>query len=202
MELGKIQQCILVLSALKNNFQNDLNVIKRYIHDDDLKYSIANKILVDIASFLDEWKVVCSLAAENIAIRETLAITAPAIRRIKKWEGVKGLRNTALAHGFRDDSTGGQITCLNKRYFNANVPTTYAEIMLLAEFAVYAISTVLCRHKDEHKEAMVVLSKEVFDASVVRGIQTMLEFNAEIKSLQESMFLADPKLKVCFGIES
>lgn len=200
MELGKIQQCILVLSALKNNFENDLKVVKRYILDEDVKFSISNKMLLEVASFLDEWKVLCSLAAEDLNIRQTLTIAAPAIRRIKKWEGIKGLRNTALAHGFRDDSTGGQITCLNKRYFNANVPTAYAEIMLLAEFAVYAVSIVLCRHKDEHKEAMLVLSREVFDTSVIRGIQTMAEFNSEIKTLQESIFSADAGLRACFGI--
>ncbi len=175
MSLSRFQESLLVLGALKNNIQNDLRVIKRYSFDEDLKFSLTNKMLIDIASFLDEWKRFNTYAKESDEIKETMRITSPAVRRLKQWRGIKGMRNTMLAHGFRDDNAEGRVTDIVKRYFDADVPTTYAEIMLLSEFVVYTISTAICRHESEYEKALVSVPQ--YDQGVQRGIQTMEELD-------------------------
>lgn len=197
MSLSKFQESILVLSALKNNMQNDLKVFKRYIKDEDLKYSLHIKMIIDVASFLDEWKRLNAYVKENEDLKETMRIVSPAIKRIAKWKDITAMRNTMLAHGFRDEKYEGKLTCLDRRFFNANVPTTYAEIMLLAEYAVYAISAVICRHKKDHEVALASAPK--YEEDVVRGIQTMDEFNQDVVALQQHMFSIDSSLKGCFG---
>ena len=87
---------------------------------------------------------------------------------------------------------------MDKRYFEAEVPTTYAEVMLLSEYSVYVISAFICRHNEDHKLALSTISKR--GAGMVRGIQTMAEFEADVKSLQEHMFNLDPQLKEGFGV--
>lgn len=198
MTLSKFQESLLVISAMKTIMENDLRVFKRYIHDDDLKYALNNKMLIDICSFLDEWKRFNTYARDCERIRETMTITAPAIKHLNSWSGIKGMRNTMLAHGYRDDSDNGKLTCLNKRYFEAEVPTTYAEVMLLSEYCVYAISAFICRHKEEHKAALETIPK--FEAATKKGIETQDEFNAAVKALQEHMFELDPSLKQGFGV--
>jgi hypothetical protein len=198
VELTKFQESLLVVSAMKTIMENDLRVFKRYISDDDLKFTLNNKMLIDICSFLNEWKRFGNYAKEDMHIRETMKITAPAIKRLKSWRGIEGMRNTILAHGHRDDNDGGNLTCLDKRYFEAEVPTTYAEVMLLSEYTVYVISTFICRHQEDHKLALSTIPNRNVD--VARGIETQAEFDADIKELQEHMFRLDPKLKEGFGV--
>ena len=198
MALSKFQESLLVISAMKTIMENDLRVFKRYIHDDDLKYALNNKMLIDICSFLNEWKRFNTYARDNERIRETMKVTAPAIKRLKSWKGIEGMRNTMLAHGHRDDNDNGKLTCLNKRYFEAEVPTTYAEVMLLSEYCVYVISAFICRHKEEHTAALVTIPK--FEVEVKRGIETLGEFDAAVKDLQRHMFELDQSLKQGFGV--
>ncbi len=198
MDISKFQESLLVMSAMKTIMENDLRVFKRYKHDEDLKYSLNNKMLVDICSFLAEWKRFGNYAKSDDHIKETMRITAPAIQRLNKWKGLEGMRNTLLAHGYRDDNNHGKLTCLNKRYFNADVPTTYAEVMLLSEYCVYVISAFLCRHKTDHQVALAALPK--WDSNSKRGIETQFEFDEDVKKLQEHMFHLDPALKKGFGL--
>ena len=198
MILTKFQESLLVISAMKNIMENDLRVFKRYKHDEDLKYSLNNKMLIDICSFMKEWKRFNNYAKHDEHIRETMKITAPAIQRISQWTGLEGMRNTLLAHGYRDDNNQGKLTCLNKRYFNADVPTTYAEVMLLSEYCVYTIATFICRHRNEHQKAMALVPN--WNHDVKRGIETQGEFDAEVEKLQAHMFNLDPSLKQCFDV--
>ena len=198
MELTKFQESLLVISAMKTIMENDLRVFKRYIHDDDLKYSLHAKMLIDICSFLNEWKRFNIYAKGDEGVQETMRITSPAIRRLKSWRGIEGMRNTMLAHGYRDDNNNGKPTCLDKRYFEAEVPTTYSEVMLLSEYCVYVISAFLCRHKDDHQTALESVPKR--DGNVVRGIETQGEFDAAVNDLQTHMFKLDPSLKQCFEV--
>lgn len=70
--------------------------------------------------------------------------------------------------------------------------------MLLSEYCVYVISAFICRHKEDHALALSTIPER--DVNVVRGIQYMAEFNADVKELQEHMFRLDPLLKEGFGV--
>jgi hypothetical protein len=199
MELTKFQETLSVFAAIKNNIENDLKVIKRYINDDDLKFSLTNKMLIDIVSFLSEWKRVNTYVKDDEEIKETMSITSNIIKRVKKWRGIEGMRNTILAHGFRDTNNNDKLTCLDKKYFNADVPTNYAEIMLLSELIVYVIATFICRHKaDSDKCNEFHKSKEYNSES--KGIITMEEFNKEISFYISELYKNKPELKECFKI--
>ncbi len=195
MPINKFQESMLVFSAMKNNIENDLRVFKRHIQDEDLKFSLHKKMLIDISSFLDEWAKFKSYGKDT-KIRETFEIVTPAIKRINKWKDIKHMRNTILAHGFRDKTRSKNLTCLNEKYFEANVPTTYAEVMLLSEFIVYIIATFICRHKEEHSIALA--SVPSYSIKEERGIDTMEEYNNDIKVLENQLFSKDPSLKDSF----
>ena len=199
MSLTKFQESLLVLSGLKTVMENDLRIINRYSNDEDVKWSLTNKMLIDICSFMDEWKRFNNYAKSDNSIRETMKITAPAIKRIKSWTGIRGFRNTMLAHGSRDDSVQGNLTCLNKRYFDADVPTTYAEIMLLSEYCVYTISVFRVRHE---KDYLIAFGKQpTRNTDVIRGIETLDEFYKDIADFQKHIFTLDPTLKAKFGFD-
>jgi len=199
MSLTKFQETLSIFSAIKNNLELDLRVIKRYINDGELKYSLTNKMLVDIVSFLAEWKRINTYAKENEEIKETMKVTSTLIKRIKTWKGIEGMRNTMLAHGFRDGNNNDRLTCLDKRYFNADVPTNYAEIILLSELIVFVIATFICRHSNDNNiSKQYHLNKKHSIKS--KGISTMQEFESEIKSYINELFKKDPTLKNCFKI--
>lgn len=193
-----LQESLKVLSAMKNIISNDLTVIKRYIHDEDLKFSLSNKMLADLVSFLDEWDILRGIARGDKAILETAELAQPAIARIRKWHGLRAMRNTMISHNFRDKRNKNQPTCLQKNYFDATVPRTYAEIMLLSEYAVYAASTVICRHYKD--QAQQIENTPTYRENPCTGISTYEEFEKEVESLKQTLFAKDSSLKACFGV--
>ena len=195
--LTPFQESIAVLSALKTTLSTDLKIIKRYPDDEDIKYSISNKMLVDLCSFLDEWNILMSLAKKDEQLFTSAKIVQPAIDRIRSWSDIRKVRNTMLAHNFRDKKTG-KLTCIQTNYLDAKVPRTYAEIMLLAEFAAYAVSTILCRHQADHQAQLSAIPPyKIRDCG---GIQSLQEFQSEIEALQNKIFSQDPKLRDCMGV--
>ncbi|WP_158772532.1 hypothetical protein [Cobetia sp. L2A1] len=191
-----LQDSIVILGAIKGLMESDLKLIRRYKQDEELKFSISIKMIIDIYSIMNKWKRFNTYARDDLRVRETMKIVKPAIDRIKKWRGIEGMRNTMLAHGFRDDNKNGKITCLKKRYFDAEVPKSYAEIMLLSEYCVYICATVICRHKNT--DHAVELEKEYDCKENLAEITTMKELEDYVNELRQYMFSIDPELEHCF----
>ncbi len=47
----KFQESLIILSVLKHTMEKDYAVLQRYHDDYDLRFSITNKMLIDISSF-------------------------------------------------------------------------------------------------------------------------------------------------------
>lgn len=200
MALTKFQESLLILGAIKNILEPELRVIKRYIHDDDLKFTITNKMLIDLVSLLDEWKRLEKIGKNDMEVRETLKIASLAIKRVKSFKGIRLQRNTMLAHGFRDKSNDYKLTNVNNIISNPNIPKKYAEIILLAEFAVYAISIFICRHRKDYELALNNIQTNVTGVDLEgKGIDTLNEFEDEIDKLRLLLFEQDPSLENCFN---
>ncbi|MDN4197183.1 hypothetical protein OA787_20810 [Citrobacter freundii] len=191
--LTPIQESIIVLAAMKNTFEPVLKVFKRYINDDDLKFVLQMKMIVDLSSFSEEWARLGPLCKTCPDMILTLKICEPAVTRLRKWSGIRDFRNKALAHGFRDevrDDNGRTIrppTDLEKFYFDADVPNRYAEIVLLYEMAYFCMAVVMHRHGRVTDDLNLIYDKEI----IYRGIDSANEFDSEMEGFMNHIEALD-----------
>jgi hypothetical protein len=186
----RLQQSTLVLSAIKNVLDPGIRTFRKYITDDELKFIISAKLMIDLCSFLDEWKKLGPIAKEDPCVMDTLKMCGLPIKKIKAWDGLKSYRNTMLAHGFRDETAGNTPTNISQRYFNAKVPTKYAETLFLAHIASFCIGVFLTRHGQCVDPSLMKHEGEFLE----RGIGTIGEFDEEIKLIKEHFESFDSSL--------
>lgn len=191
--LTPIQESVFVLSALKNTFEPALKTFKRYINDDDVKFLLQSKMILDLYSFQEEWARLNALCANNLKLVLTRKICEPALTRLHKWGGIRDFRNKVLAHGYREElkvTGGGRINApadLKRWYFDADVPNTYAEVLLLAEMAYFCMAIFITRHGDCTKGIDFNHKEEIAS----KGIQTPQEFDAEMSEFMRHISSLD-----------
>ncbi|MBK5015817.1 hypothetical protein [Pantoea sp. S62] len=193
LTLTPIQESVFVLSALKNTFEPALKTFKRYINDDDVKFLLQSKMLIDLYSFQEEWARLNALCATHPELVLTRQICEPALTRLHKWSGIRDFRNKVLAHGFREElkvNGGGKINApadLKKWYFDADVPNSYAEVLLLAEMAYFCMAIFITRHGDSTKDIDFNYKEE----AETKGIQTAQEFDTAISDFMNHISSLD-----------
>lgn len=192
--MGKLQQSVLVLSAIKNTIEPVLMVFKRYIKDEDVKFVLHQQLLLKVCSFNEEREDLRKLSEENPKVKETLSIWSFALNRIDQWDGLRSMRNTMLAHRFRDNKNNKLPTDLGLRYFDANVPTTYCEALLLAELAYICCGVFIERHGNTSNRNESIYKGEIKE----RGINNAIEFDSLISENNKYMFSIDPSLEGLF----
>ncbi len=195
--LTQIQQSVLVLTAMKNTMEPALQVFKRYIYDDDVKYVVHMKMLIDLSSFMEEWSRLGAICKVHPEIILTLKICEPALRRMKKWGGIRHFRNKVLAHGFREEfkSKNGEKLYspvdMQKWYFEADVPNGYAEVLLLSEMAYFCMAVFLSRHGKQIDGLDFTYKGEVKD----KGIDSSKQFDEAINDFMNHIKALDPSIE-------
>lgn len=191
--MDQLQQSVLILSAMKNSLDPILMVFRRYINDEDVKFILHKQIILDVCSFKEEWAKLNSLSTENEDIKKTLKICSFAMKRIKFWKGLRVMRNTMIAHGFRDESNK-LPTNLTTRFFEADVPSAYAEVLLLGELAYTCCAVFIKRHGGFFDEEEFRYKGEM----KTKGIETPQEFDDFLARNNEFMLAIDPSLRDIF----
>lgn len=195
--LSPLEEVLLALAGLKYQLEPCLRTFKRYMHDHEAKASLANYLLVLVASFDQEWRRLEKLG-DNAEVRHTLRVASPALKRIRAWRGLHRLRSSMLAHGFRDKK--GRLVNTSVLFGPGEAPTHFAGQVLLGELAVYAIATAICHHSSVRdcalKKLIAIWPDEESGPS---GITTMAEFEGEIQSVRSEMFSKDASLERCFA---
>lgn len=185
----------MVFAALKNQLEPALKVIKRHISEDDLRFTVANHLLTLVSSFLDEWRRFKAL--NDASASKTILTAAPAVERIQQWTGIYELRSSALAHGFRKKDRS--LVHMSDLFGQKVAPTTYAEQILLAECAVYAIATAICQLHDIYQDGLSRVYGTGPHHVGSYGIQTMEAFEQEISAIRRTITSIDPDLEACFN---
>lgn len=195
--LSPLEEVLLLLAGLKNQLEPCLRAFKRYVHDYEAKTSLANYLLVLVASFDQEWQRLEHLG-DSAEVKHTLVAASPTLKRIRRWRGLHRLRSSMLAHGFREKKD--RLVNTSHLFGPTDAPTDFAGQLLLGELAVYAIATAICHHSGINAGALTKLLAIWPDEEPVPAeIATMAEFEREIQSVRTEMFSVDPRLERCFA---
>lgn len=183
--LTQFQEHLAIISSFGNHIEGALNGFptSEPNQDDDLKFTLSNHLHILLCSFLEEWEKLEGMGATPM-IKETLHIIAPAIKRIRQWRGLSKMRSQILAHPQRDKN--GTFTPPWVTFKRFNIPTAYAETILLGNCALVARDTLLRRHSDDWQKAsssLDSLDRHIED----KGIRTIEEAGLELERIKREI---------------
>lgn len=147
----KILQCILNIDMVcRSMYASSKDRIEfktppeSVIFADSIRYSY-----IQLCSILDELKILNSFAKNDIYLKETLYIISPALRAIKKYNGIRPARNSMLAHFNRDKS--GHFIPWWKTLKDLKLPRTKREIAQIFTYLNIINGIIVTRYYEQLK---------------------------------------------------
>jgi len=142
---------------------------------------------IQVCSFLEEYEILNRLSQNDEVLKDTLYVCAPVIRNLKKYKGLKKMRNLMLAHVNRDKLQNfkpwwNELKGLRK-------PIHKEDIEELYESLAFIVDMLNIRHKKEWEEAIPYLDNSIrqymyedakFQLKQKKEEKTMAEINAEV----------------------
>lgn len=150
---------------------------KLYYFNEDLKQSLFLKQIIDICSFLDEFRIFRSFAKDNEKIINICRKVKPAIDRIGEVKGLRVYRNVLAAHNFRHERNKENVVLLSDYTKNPDYPNSIAEIFFLSALCTTIIEVINTEFKNE-----LLLAKEYYFSRLdddrgdpLRGVKNLRE---------------------------
>ena len=142
--LRKYSESIPVLVDLLNDHHWNKDTPTNTWTDKELQLytALISQILLNTDSFLEEFNghFLNNVEQEyKVRVKNVHEIAAPAIRRIRKWSGLKKFRNNVLAHNFRVDKNEMALSYMWKY----NIPRTTNDIFLLERCMATILAVII-----------------------------------------------------------
>ena len=131
MEISKIQDSISILITLQSAVGQCLPIIEKERHDRNsvIHAIVSSQLMLYANSFLDEWEHFGNQCKDESRVIKVRKIASPHVKRIKQWDDLNSIRNTFIAHNFRDKNRNNALI---KRYDNElNIPNGFGDYTLL-----------------------------------------------------------------------
>jgi len=180
-ELTEFQKCLInikmIFAEMYLDFQDTKNIQS---NNNYLTAKVTKYGFIQVCSFLEEYEILNRLSQNNEELKDTLYVCAPVIRNLKKYKGLKKMRNLMLAHFNRDKLQNykpwwDELKGLRK-------PIHKDDINELYESLAFVVDMLSIRHKEEWNLAIPYLEK-----SLQQYIQEDAKFQIEMKKQEKSM---------------
>ncbi|MCR9632226.1 MULTISPECIES: hypothetical protein [Vibrio diabolicus subgroup] len=210
--MEKLHNSLIIFDLFKEKLERDQFLIeysvdktKKYgkrIKDlehfnEDLKQSLFLKQIIDICSFLDEFKAFRSFAKDSEKIKAICRRVKPAIDRIEEVKGLREYRNALAAHNFRHEKNKDSVVLLSDHTKNPDSPNSIAEVFFLSALCSMIIEVISIEYKNELQEA-----KEEYWSSLdddrddpLRGVKNLREAYDEVDNYRLNIGLQPIFLK-------
>ncbi len=133
MTVSKIQDSLLILSILADLVEKFFKILEQEHKDkSSIVYAaVSSQILLQACSFKDEWKHFLGIVEEKERITKVRKNVEPFTTKINQWSDLQMVRNTFIAHCFRDQ-TDGYSNRLIKPYERAlSIPNEFPDYVVL-----------------------------------------------------------------------
>lgn len=109
--------------------------------NEDLLFSLTNHALIIVSKFLEVWDDSNGFAKTDPRVIPMRKVLKPFLDRIYLWTGLKGLRNSGLAHAYLDKQ--GNLAPPWQPLGAGKAPTYHAEIILLLQLVYLSVLVIL-----------------------------------------------------------
>lgn len=180
MKLTKLQDSISILITLQAATTECLKVIKtEKANKESIIHAFADSQLILLAnSFMDEWENLGALQSDE-RILKIRKIASPFTKRIKKWSDLGLIRNTLVAHGFRNK---GENILVGGYKAELNVPNGFPDRILLCS-CIYCTKEVLIAEFATEYNELITQLKTVEKPRIKTGIGTEADAKKELDEL-------------------
>lgn len=188
-ELTEFQKCLINIKWIVNEMYLDYQDIKnaQASNNNFLIVKISKYGYIQVCSFLEEYDILNRLSQDDEVLRDTLYVCAPIIRNLKKYKGLKKMRNLMLAHVNRDKLKRfkpwwNELKGLRKPFHEDDINEIYESLNFILDM-------LNDRHKKEWEEAIPYLKESLHqfikeDAALQmkmkHGEKTMRQINSEV----------------------
>lgn len=148
-------------------------------------------ILIKVVSFFDEYDLLRSISTDRIEFRTIDKKIIPYRKRLEKWKDIKKLRNTFLAHNYRDTKKNNVLVLLNDYISTFNVPITTYDVRLVVKIIDVILETLGSFFGEELTLALIGYSSTVHHNDTIKSemhlkaLKTEDEYNIEIEKLEK-----------------
>jgi hypothetical protein len=106
MIASKIQDSVLILATLGASVDEYFTILKaEHQNKSSVVYAaVSGQVLLQACSFKEEWRTFLGLQEEKVRIAKVRSKAQSFGKRINQWTDLEKLRNTFIAHNFRDKS--------------------------------------------------------------------------------------------------
>ena len=160
-KLSPLKESIFIINWLSEHLENVLHTSnKEELHKKDnyILHQLFNLSFIRICVILQEWEKLEQLAKDDKKLRNTLRITSPLIKEIRRWTGLHKFRNSVLAHFGRnqDDAFIPYWRVLQ----GSKYPTTTWDFNFINSLVITASASLCKRHPHELKQAKKILGRD------------------------------------------
>ena len=180
-ELTEFQKCLInikmIFGEMYLDFQDTKNIqtSNNYLTAKVTKYGY-----IQVCSLLEEFEILNRLSQYDERLKDTLYVCAPVIRNLKKYKGLKKMRNIQLAHFNRDKLQNfkpwwNELKGLRKPIHKDDIDELY-------ESLGFVVDMLSIRHEKEWNQAIPYL-----EHSLQQYMKEDAEFQIEMKKEEKSM---------------
>ncbi len=186
-KLTQLQECLINIDMLARNILDviaELN--KQKILPTNVIFKIVNRYnFIQFCSFLDELNHLGKLAKNDQYLKDTLYIIAPIHRTLKKWNGIRDIRNKMYAHLNRDNSGNFYPWWITMK--DIRIPKTFHENIIVASLFLMIQKVLLSRYYDLFNEGHLKIKDEYADSLNQININNKNMTISELESLKVSL---------------
>lgn len=193
-ELTEFQKCLINIRWIFAEMYFDYQDAK------EMKSGNSNYLLakvskygfIQVCSFFEELEILNRLSQNDDSLKDTLYVCAPVIRNLKKYKGLKKMRNLMLAHVNRDRLKNF------KPWWNElkglRTPIHKDDINDVYESLAFIVDMLNVRHKEEWEKTIPYLQNSlnqymkedgIFQQESRKKEKSMKEINAEVLARME-----------------
>jgi hypothetical protein len=156
----KISECVFNIDVLYRELEENLRLFhKMKLGLDHQHHSVLLRYnYIQICSILDELDILNGIAKTDNYLRDTLYVLSPAIKKVKRFTGLRRARNSFLAHFNRDKKK--QFSPWWKSLKGLRLPRTGNEVRQLYALMCIINSLLVSRYYEELKELSIQFKEE------------------------------------------
>ena len=171
MEVSKIQDSISILITLQSAIGQCLPIIEKERNDrTSVIFAItSSQLMLYVNSFLDEWEHFGNQCKDEARVIKVRKIASPFVRRIRQWDDLNSIRNTFIAHNFRDRNKNNALL---KRYENElKIPNGFSDYTLMCG-CIYLIKEIVITEFSKEYNELIVHLRTIKKPEVSKGIKS------------------------------
>jgi len=184
MIVSKVQDSVLILTTLAASVDEYFNILKaEYKNKSSVVYAaVSSQVLLQACAFKEEWKAFLGLPEESDRIAQVRIKAQNFSKKIHQWTDLERLRNTFIAHNFRDKTDNYSNRLLKPYERELNIPDQFPDYIMLCG-CIHYMHKIIAKEFYNELYALSGLIKTRKPPAIKKGIATKDEALKELQLL-------------------